>query len=79
MRATRFRSRATGILTDDASGYEGYVLKFNVRTEFLSKYDVHVAGSSVHGEYWVPAGDLDELNRNIDGMIEVDGEFRRVG
>lgn len=64
---------------DEASGYEGYVLRFNVRSEFLSKYDIHVAGSSIHREYWIPAGELEELNRNIEGTIEVVGEFRRVG
>ena len=64
---------------DEASGYEGYVLRFNVRAEFLEKYDVHVAGSSIHREYWIPAGDLEEFNRNIEGIIEIVGEFRRVG
>jgi hypothetical protein len=63
---------------DEASGYEGYVLKFNVRAEFVSKYEVHVAGSSIHREYWIPAEDLDELNRNIEGMIEIVTEFRNV-
>jgi hypothetical protein len=61
---------------DELSGYEGYVLKFCVRSEFLSRYDVRVVGSSQHKEYWIPAADLEELNRNIDGKIEVICEFR---
>ena len=60
---------------DEASGYQGYVLRFNVRTEFLSRYEVHVAGESRHREYWIPAQELDEFNRNILGRIEVLQEF----
>jgi hypothetical protein len=62
---------------DEVSGYEGYVLKFDLRSNFLSRYDIHVVGASVHREYWIPAGDLDELNRNIKGTIEIVAEFRR--
>jgi hypothetical protein len=61
---------------DEASDYEGYVLKFDVRREFLRRYDVHVVGSSSHREYWIPAADLGDLNRNIIGTIEVIREFR---
>ena len=59
----------------EASGYQGYVLRFNVRTEFLSRYEVHVAGESRHREYWISAQELDEFNRNILGRIEVLQEF----
>ena len=61
---------------DEASGYEGYVLKFDVRTAFLSRYDVHVVGSSNHREYWIPAAEVEELNQNIAGTIEVVQYFR---
>jgi len=64
---------------DEASGYEGYVLKFDVRTEFLSRYRVHVVGNSTHREYWIPAGDLEVLNGNLEGTIEIVREFRREG
>lgn len=63
---------------NEALGYQGYVLRCDVRAEFRSKYDVHVAGSSIHREYWIPAEDLDELNQNIVGEIEVTREFRRL-
>jgi hypothetical protein len=56
----------------------GYVLKFQVRSELLSAYDVHVVGSSIHREYWIPAGELEEFNRNIVGKIEIVKEFRNV-
>ena len=61
---------------DEASGYEGYVLKFDVPTDFLSRYDVHVVGDSRHREYWIPAKELEHLNRNIVGKIAVLREFR---
>ena len=63
---------------DEASGREGFVLKFDVRTEFLSRYDLHVVGDSNHREYWVPASDLEELNRNIEGTIQLVREFHGV-
>ena len=54
----------------------GYVLRFEIETEYLSKYPVQVAGARVHREYWIPAEDLAEFNRHIVGKIEVVSEFR---
>ncbi len=53
----------------------GYVTRFRVRGAFLRQYDVHTVGSSAHQEYWIPAEELAELNRNIIGTIEVVAEF----
>jgi hypothetical protein len=64
---------------DEASGFAGYVLRFDVRTEFLDQYDLHIVGSSTHSEYWIPAEDMEALNRNIEGTIDVIHEFRREG
>jgi hypothetical protein len=61
---------------DTASGFVGFVTRFRVRTEFLSRYPVQTVGSSKHREYWIPAADLPEFNRNITGRIEVVAEFR---
>jgi hypothetical protein len=60
---------------DEASGFQGYVLSFGVRTEILERYEVHVAGDSRHREYWIPAAELAEFNRNIVGVIRVIHEF----
>jgi hypothetical protein len=60
---------------DAASGYVGYVTRFHVRRDFLQGYDVQTAGSLRHREYWIPAAELDEFNRNIVGPIEVIAEF----
>jgi hypothetical protein len=65
---------------DESSGFSGFVLRFEVRTEFLREYQVHVVGNSGHREYWIPADHLRRFNENIVGTIEVVSEFhgRRV-
>jgi hypothetical protein len=53
----------------------GYVTRFGVRTEFLQRFEVKTVGGSIHTEYWIPAEDLAEFNRNIVGEIEVIVEY----
>jgi acyl-CoA synthetase (AMP-forming)/AMP-acid ligase II len=53
-----------------ASG-SGYVTRFEVRRDFLDRYEVRQAGGRTILEYWIPAGDLPELNANITGLIRV--------
>jgi hypothetical protein len=62
---------------DERSGYAGYVLRFKVQREFIARFDIHVVGNSTHREYWIPAANLETLNANIVGNIEVVSEFRR--
>ncbi|MFD4352150.1 ADP-ribosylation/crystallin J1 [Nocardia sp. NPDC058518] len=57
-----------------ASG-AGYVTRFEVDTAYLDRYDVQQAGGRDILEYWIPAKDLDEFNRNIVGAIEVVRRF----
>ncbi len=57
------------------NGKSGYVTRFLVRGVFLDRYEIHQVGSAAHLEYWIPAEDLDELNRNLIGKIEVIAEF----
>lgn len=56
-------------------GGRGYVLRFQVANEYLSRYDVQIAGAKIHREYWIPAGDVSEFNRNIIGTIEIIHSF----
>lgn len=58
-----------------ASGV-GYVTRFRVESEFLSRYPVRQAGGKTILELWVPAEELDEFNAHIVGLIEVVHEFR---
>ena len=55
----------------------GFVTRFNVRADYLSKYEIQTVGSRIHQEYWIPAEELDEFNSNIVGLIEVIQEFRK--
>jgi hypothetical protein len=54
----------------------GYVTKFAVRRSFLDRYDVQQVGGRTILEYWIPAEDLEALNDNIVGLIEVTAEYR---
>jgi hypothetical protein len=54
----------------------GYVTRFRVKKSFLQRYEVQIVGGSIHQEYWIPAEDLEEFNRNIVGQIEIIAEFR---
>jgi hypothetical protein len=57
-----------------ASG-SGFVTKFEGKAEFLAQYSNKTVGASIHRELWIPAEDLEELNRNIVGLITVIAEY----
>jgi hypothetical protein len=61
---------------DAASGYVGYVLRFAIDPAYLSRFDVQKVGSASALEYWIPAEELDEFNKNIVGKIELISTFR---
>ena len=59
----------------DRNKKAGFVTRFRVRTDYLSRFQVHAVGSSIHKEYWIPAHELPNFNANIVGPIEVIAEF----
>jgi hypothetical protein len=61
-----------------ASG-AGFVTRFTVKAEYLSRFPMQTVGGAMHTEYWVPAEELEEFNANIVGIIEVIEEFHRQG
>ncbi|MBR8836412.1 MAG: hypothetical protein DSM106950_20920 [Stigonema ocellatum SAG 48.90 = DSM 106950] len=65
--ATKWNVRDSGV---------GYVTRFDVKKAFMDKYEVHQVGASYHTEWWIPAEDIEQLNKNIVGQIEVIGEYR---
>jgi hypothetical protein len=65
--AIRWNVRDSGI---------GFVTKFEVKKSFMEKYEIQKVGGEIHTEWWIPAGELDALNDNIVGLIEVIGEFK---
>jgi hypothetical protein len=64
---------------DPQTGYAGYVLRFQVDSEFLTQYAVHQVGDVTHLEYWILAADLAAFNEKIVGTIEVIAEFHGLG
>ena len=58
-----------------AESGSGYVTRFRVRTSFMSRFAIHTVGAAHHTEWWIPAADLEELNDNIVGLIEVVASF----
>jgi hypothetical protein len=60
-------------------GDTGYVLRFQVETDYLAQFPVQVAGARIHQEYWIPAEELEEFNRHIVGSIEIVSEFSSPG
>ena len=56
-------------------GHAGYVMRFHVRKSFIDRYEIHKVGGAIHTEWWIPAKDLEELNDNIIGLIEIVGEY----
>lgn len=55
----------------------GHVLKFEVNDQFLSQYEVQKVGLDYHLEFWIPAEDLETMNDNIIGKIELISSFRK--
>jgi len=66
--ATRWNIKDSGV---------GYVTKFEVKSEYMSRYKIEQVGAAHHTEWWVPDAELPELNDNIVGLIEVIGEYKK--
>jgi hypothetical protein len=56
-------------------GGAGYVLRFEVDADFMSRYPVRQVGTAIHREYWVPADDLGDFNDHIAGTIDLVASF----
>lgn len=56
---------------DSASGFAGFVTKFEVEPAYIIRYQVQVVGAKQHQELWVPAEELAEFNRHLIGPITV--------
>lgn len=49
----------------------GHVLRFEVRKSFLDRFQRKTVGARRHEEFWIPADQVDEMNDNIVGTIEL--------
>jgi hypothetical protein len=58
-----------------APRFAGFVTDFQVEALYVSRFEPHIVGSSMHAELWVPAEQLDEFNDHIVGRIALVGAF----
>ncbi len=58
-------------LTDEGSGYAGFVTEFDIDAIFVSKYTIENVGGPYHNELWVPAEELEAFNEHIIGKIRM--------
>jgi hypothetical protein len=61
---------------DSASGHVGYVLRFEVEADYVSRFAPQRVGGAGIDELWVPADELDEFNDHIVGHIVLVAEHR---
>jgi hypothetical protein len=54
----------------------GYVTRFDVNKDYVSKFEIQTVGGAICKELWVPAEELTKFNENIVGEIEVIAEFK---
>ena len=56
---------------DPASGHIGYVLEFEMDDAYMNRFEPKTVGAAHHREYWIPAKELQEFNKNIIGCIKL--------
>lgn len=49
----------------------GFVTRFDVDDEYVSRFEPQIVGGRIHEELWVPAEQLEEFNHHIAERIEV--------
>lgn len=60
---------------DEKSEFAEFVTTFEVDRSFLSSFEPHTVGSSVHVEYWIPSEELSSFNNAIVGLIRLGSGF----
>ncbi|MGB4771726.1 MAG: ADP-ribosylation/crystallin J1 [Chitinophagaceae bacterium] len=55
----------------------GYVTRFAVNSDYVSKFTVENVGGLIHDELWIAAEELETFNANIVGLIEVIQKYER--
>lgn len=56
---------------DAKSGFVGFVTEFNINDQYIQNYEIHCVGDEFHQEFWIPAAELKEFNKNILGNIKI--------
>jgi hypothetical protein len=60
---------------DPRSGHAGFVTAFDLPDEYLAGHEVRVVGGREHQEFWIPAGELTEFNRQLRSRIRLTEAF----
>jgi hypothetical protein len=60
---------------DEASGFAGFVTRFEVEDKYVAQFEIQVVGSTHHQELWIPAEELETFNHHIVGKIEVEAAY----
>lgn len=56
--------------------FAGYVIKFDLSSDYVNQFPVKTVGGSIHKELWVPAEQLNEFNSKIvNGIQAVEAYF----
>jgi hypothetical protein len=53
----------------------GYVTRFSVNDAYARSFPVRTVGARVHQELWVPAEELEDFNKQLEGQIAVTDAF----
>lgn len=62
-------------INDENSGYSGFVTSFEIPLDFFEEFEIPTVGSEHHEELWIPADELEELNKKIIGTIRIEKAF----
>jgi len=49
----------------------GFVLQFDVDSNYLKRFNVENVGGQIHNELWIPSDELEEFNNHIVGKIRL--------
>jgi hypothetical protein len=60
---------------DIQSGYMGVATRFSVEAAYLDQFAIQTVGAIQHQELWIPADELEEFNRHIQGQIQIEAAF----
>src|SRR5215469_7910839 len=53
----------------------GYVTAFEIDDSYISAYEPHTVGSSLHKEYWIPAERVPDFNAALQGTISLHSAY----
>jgi hypothetical protein len=59
----------------NSPSYAGFVTKFEVDDEYARQFEIHIVGSRICQELWIPAEELERFNAHIVDKITVEAAY----